>query len=125
MPSQCLGRNRDDTPCSAWVQPGRSYCQWHAPELAEQRREWSRKGGANRSNKARARKELADEHLTMRDTGAVLSRLLRKLEAGEAEPSVCTAAANLARALATLEEKTVLADRLSALEEAAGIGQSA
>ena len=39
---------------------------------------------------------------------------------------VRTAAADLARALATIEEKTTLADRLTALEEAAvGIGQSA
>jgi len=78
-------------------------------------------GGVRRSNKARARKELAGENLSLRDTSAVLSRLLRKLEAGEAEPNVCTAAANLARALALLEEKTTLADRLTALEEAAGL----
>ena len=83
------------------------------------------KGGANRSNRARARRELASEHLSLHDTSAVLSRLLRKLEAGEAEPAVCTAAANLARALATLEEKTALADAITELEARLGVGGSA
>ncbi len=64
---------------------------------------------------------MADDALTLRDTAGVLSRMLRKLEDGQVEPNVCTAAAALARALATLEEKTTLADRLTALEEAASI----
>jgi hypothetical protein len=121
MAGGCQGHNKDGAPCSATPQRGRDWCVWHDPDLAAKRQAWSVQGGQNKSNKARARKELADQALTMRDTGAVLSRLLRKLEAGDVEPAVCTAAANLARALATLEEKTVLADRLTALEEAAGI----
>ena len=121
MASQCLGRNRDDTPCSAWVQPGRSYCQWHDPALAEQRREWSRKGGANRSNRARARKELADDSLTLRDAGAILGRLLRNLESDDPKPGVVTAAAAAVRALAALEEVTTLADAIADLEARLGV----
>ena len=123
MPSQCLGRNRDDTPCSAWVQPGRSYCQWHAPELAEQRREWSRRGGVNRSNKARAKRELVGDSMSLQDVSGTLSRLLRRLEVGDAEPSVCTAAANLARALSELAKTTTVEDRLAELEAVAGINR--
>ncbi len=125
MPSQCLGRNRDNSPCSAWVPEGRAYCQWHDPARETERQQWRAKGGARRSNKARARRELADDALTLTDTAGVLSRMLRRLEAGDIEPNICTAAANIARAMATLEEKTTLADAIAELEARLGVGESA
>ncbi len=121
MPTHCLGRNRDDTPCSAWVQPGRSYCQWHDPALAEERRRWSAKGGANRSNRARARRELATDAVTLRDAAAIMGRLLRRLENGEAEPGVVSAAAAGVRALVALETATNLENRIAELEARLGV----
>ncbi len=116
----CLATTKDGRPCSAQAWRG-DYCRWHSPDLAEERQQWRAKGGARRSNRARARKELADDALTLRDTGAVLSRMLRRLEAGDVEPSVATAAANIARAMATLEEKTTLADAIAELEARLGV----
>ena len=83
------------------------------------------KGGANRSNKARARKELADDAVTLREAGAILGRLLRGLESDDPKPGIVTAAATAVRALAALEEVTTMADRIADLERAAGIGESA
>ncbi len=80
------------------------------------------KGGANRSNRARARKELADDAVTLREAGAILGRLLRRLESGDAEPGVVSAAATAVRALAALEEVTTLADAIADLEARLGVG---
>ncbi len=49
--------------------------------------------------------------MTLTDAAGVLSRLLGKLEAGKAQPGVCTAAANLARALDTHGQATAIEDR--------------
>jgi hypothetical protein len=120
MATRCLATTKDGNPCAAKPWRG-DYCRWHSPQLAAQRREWSRRGGASRSNKARARKGLAGEALTMPEVSGLLSRALRKVEAGTMEPGVATAMATLARALVATQEAGVVEERLAALEERLGV----
>jgi hypothetical protein len=51
----------------------------------------------------------------------LLSKALRDVLAGNLEPGIANAAAGLSRALVTIREATTLEERISALEQAAGI----
>ena len=121
MATSCLGKNREGGPCGAYVPEGREWCQFHDPALAEDRKKWSAKGGKNRSNRARARKETENDTLSPKDLQGVLSRTVRRLESGQAEPGVANAIANVAKALAALQDSVSVDARLTALEERDGI----
>ena len=55
---QCAGTKRDGSPCTATVEPPHTYCWWHDPNNAEQRRIVASKGGRSRpSREVRAIKE--------------------------------------------------------------------
>ncbi|MGC4106429.1 MAG: hypothetical protein QM753_08750 [Thermomicrobiales bacterium] len=116
-----MALNKQGQPCRAEAQAGSEYCRWHDPALAEQRRAWAVKGGQGRSNRARAKKGLGDDVLTPGELMGSLSRVLKKLEAGEAEPGVATAMASVARAIADIRKTADMDDRLRAIEEQAGI----
>jgi hypothetical protein len=120
MAEQCQAKARSGKPCSAQVVDGR-YCAWHssAPEWIEKRKQWSAKGGAQRSNKSRARKALPDA-LTPAELVAVLSAAITGVLAGRIQPGPVNAAANAARAIAVLREASELEQRISALELATG-----
>ncbi len=68
---------------------------------------------------------MAGDAVTLRDAGAILGRVLRRLENGQTEPAVVSAASAAVRAFASLEQATTHEDRIAELERAAGIGQSA
>lgn len=121
MATQCLGRNKAGGPCAARVLPGSGFCQWHAPEMAAQRRAWSAQGGRNRANSQRARKSLEGEAMTTDEVLGLLSRTLRKLEAGGIEPGLGTATATVAKALISIRQSSELEDRLAELEARSGI----
>ena len=121
MPERCGAVAKNGKPCSATPVPGLTRCAWHAPEWAERRREWSRKGGTNKSNKARAAKQLA-EPMTPAELQSLLGVVLRGVVAGRVTPAVGNAAANIGRALVAIREATTTEERLAALEETAGIG---
>ena len=115
---KCQSIARNGKPCSATPRPGRPYCAWHDPEAAEQRREWSRRGGAARSNRERARKQIPDA-LTTEELAGWLSVAFRKVLTGGMEPGVATAAATVAKAILTVNEAGALErfeERLSQLE---------
>jgi hypothetical protein len=122
MANQCAATTQAGKPCAATPRPGRTLCAWHSPDFAEQRRTWSAKGGANKSNKARASRDLADAGLTMPEVGGLLSGALKKVADGTMEPGVGTALATLARAIVAVQEAGALEDRLSQLEVRAGLG---
>src|SRR5919107_292386 len=113
MPSQCMGHNKDGSPCNAQAWKG-GLCRWHHPDLETQRAEERRRGGHARSNAARARKALAGDVRDMTDVKARLMVALAKVEEGELEPGPANAMANLARAIATIagvvDFETQLAD---------------
>lgn len=102
MVDRCSGTNVDGTPCSAAPRPGSAWCVWHDPATKGQRAEWSKRGGAARSNQRRATKALKGD---VRDIAAVKASLfsaLAKVEAGDLDPGPANAMANLARAIVSV-----------------------
>ena len=102
MPARCPAINKDGTSCNATPRPGSTWCGWHDPALAEERRLNAVKGGKARSNASRARRALKGD---VRDIAAVKASLLSalaKVEAGELDPGPANAMANLARAIVSV-----------------------
>ncbi len=122
MASHCQGKNRDGAPCSAHAYEGETWCRWHDPARATERAAWSRKGGAARSNKARARRQLADAVLTINDLDGLLCRALVQVAGAKMEPNVGSAMATIAKTVVAIRTAGDLERRLEELERAAGIG---
>ena len=124
MPSsRCQAITTRGNPCSATTRPGRPLCLWHddSPQAEEARRELSRRGGAARSNSARARKGLVNAALTPSELEGFVGLALRSVLDGQISPGVANAVAALARAAVVVREATELETRLVELEAAAGI----
>jgi hypothetical protein len=111
----CRGTTKDGKPCSAQARPGSAWCPWHDPELVERRVEWSRQGGKNSSNKARARKRLPEGALSIGEVNAVMGKVLTDLIGGEMEPGVATAASNVARTIDVLTRGVDLEEQIAQL----------
>jgi len=99
--------------------PGTTWCRWHDPNRESEREEWRRKGGVNRSNRARARKQLADTVLTIDDLDALLCRALVHVAGGRMEPGIGTSMAGIARTITTIRSTGELERRLEELERQA------
>lgn len=117
----CKGTTKDGRPCQAQPRPGSTTCPWHSDELAERRQEWSRRGGANSSSKARAKKLFPAEAMTTAETLGLLGIVFRGVIAGRVEPRVANAAAHVARAMNDILKTSEIEQRLAELEEAAGL----
>lgn len=118
MADRCQGVNKEGEPCSAGLYRD-GWCRWHHPGLKEQRRQWSVKGGENRSNKARARKLWPDDALTPDDVRSLLAHVARRTLAGELDPSVANAMCNLGRVALQAHELAELVEfgrRVEAVE---------
>ncbi len=118
---RCQAITKSGSPCGATPVPGDTLCAWHSPAWAEKRRQWSKKGGAARSNRARAAKRLPAESLTLAEVQGLLSVALKGVLAGRIEPGVANAVANVARTMTTVAEAGELEERIRELEEAAGL----
>ncbi len=57
--NRCLGTKRDNSPCTVSVEPPQTYCWWHDPANASQRKAAASKGG-KRAGKGRPQAELKD-----------------------------------------------------------------
>ncbi len=97
------------------------WCYWHDPGLEDERTEGRRKGGAARSNRARQRKQLPAESLTLPEVQGLLSVALKGVLSGRIEPGIANASANVARAIAAVAQAGEMEERLRDLEEAAGL----
>lgn len=122
MATQCQGRNRTGGPCSAHVDAGNEWCRWHDPARAADRQAWAEKGGRNRSNRARARKRLAGQVLTIGDLDALLCSAVTDVSTGTLEPGVGTAMATIAKTITTIRSTGDFEKRLEELERSAGVG---
>jgi hypothetical protein len=118
--ASCKGKTKEGQPCNARPRPGTSLCPWHTPELAGQRSEWSRTGGRNSSNRARARKELPAELLTTEELHSWLGVVFKKVITGTMDAPIATAAANVARTMAELSKTAALEDRMAEIERRLG-----
>ncbi len=116
---RCQATTKEGRPCSAEAVDGR-LCRWHtsAPEWIAKRSEWSAKGGASRSNAARARAALPDEALTPTQLACLLSKALGDVLTGTLEPNRANAVSALARTLTSIAEAVEFETRLTALEAA-------
>ncbi len=82
--AQCLGTKRNKERCTATVEPPQTYCWWHDPANAEQRRRAASKGGKSKPNRdvadvKRRLTEMADGVLdgsVEKGVGAVASQIL-------------------------------------------------
>ncbi len=119
MLDRCRATTRAGAPCAARPLPGQRLCPWHAPQLAERRAEWSRKGGEGKGNARRASKELPPA-MGGEELLATLTRVIRRVEAGELAPGPANAIANLARSMNATRELVELEQRLAAVEAAVG-----
>ena len=119
MATRCQATNQAGQPCSAqhW-QDG--WCRWHHPSLEAERREWSRRGGANRSNKQRAKRQLPDGALSAAQLNGLLGTTLKGVLVGRVEPNVGNCVASLARAIRDVAGWADLDERLSQLEREEG-----
>lgn len=122
MATQCQGTNRTGEPCSAHVDDGQAWCRWHDPNRAEERTEWSRKGGQARSNRARARKQLAAAVLSIEDMDAFLCASMVKVAAGRMEPNVGSAVATIAKTVVGIRTAGDFEKRLQELEQTVDVG---
>jgi hypothetical protein len=92
------------------------FCVSHDPDRVTDLAEWRKRGGHGKSNKARARKALPADLLTMAEVASYLGLALRSVLAGRTEPNVGTAAANIARALVSVAGAADLERRMDELE---------
>ena len=77
---RCAGRKRDGTPCAVSVKPEQTYCWWHDPEHAAERRRIAGSGGRA---KALAGTELAQIKRDVREiiAGVLGGRIRREVAA--------------------------------------------
>jgi len=121
MDRTCKAPNRTGKPCSA-THFRDGYCRWHHPDLEAQRQAERTAGGQARSNRARARRQLADAVLSINDLDALLCRALVQVAGGKMEPGVGSAVATIAKTVVGIRTAGELERRLEELERAAGIG---
>ncbi len=119
MAVKCSAIAKSGSRCSVSVVTGSSFCYLHDPAMAERRREGAKKGGHNRSTKARATAQIS-EAMSAMDLAGWLSLLFKNVVDGRVEPRIGTAAATIARVLLEVKTTTELERRLEELEGRAG-----
>ena len=121
MDRTCTSPNRAGGPCGAqhWKD---GYCRWHHPELEAQRQAERAAGGAARTNKARARRQMAEAVMSIADLDGLLCRALIQVAGGKLDPGVGSSMATIAKTVVAIRTSGELEKRLDALEQAAGIG---
>ena len=124
MVDRCRGTTKEGNPCGAKPRPGSDLCPWHDPALAARRSAWSAKGGQQRSNRARANKELPAEPMTLAELHSWLGIAFKRVIAGTMDPPIATAAANVARTMADLAKAAEVEARLAEVERVLGTGKA-
>ncbi len=112
MAVRCTGTKRDNSPCTATVEPPQRYCWWHDPANADKRRR-----AASKAGKSKPSRELAS--IKQR-----LSDLSDDVLAGEVDKGVAAVASQVLnvylRAMSVelrVREQMELIERLESLEE--------
>ena len=115
--SVCPGIKRDGSRCTVTVEPPQSYCWWHDPANAEERRRAASKGG-RRGGRGRPQAELAEAKQEIRAIiGSVLSGRIERGVGAVVFQGYNTLLKAVATQLAVREQEE-LVSRLEALEEA-------
>jgi hypothetical protein len=111
-PKRCQAINQNGSPCSA-LHFRDGWCRWHHPDLKDELREISSRGGKARSNAARAKKSIAGDLRDMRVVKAALMGALAKVSLGQMEPAQGQAMASIARALVAVSGVADFEDQLA------------
>jgi hypothetical protein len=114
MTVKCSALAKSGKQCRRPALADKTFCLMHDPESLELRREAGRRGGQNRSNRARAQKKL--RAYGAEDIGVLLSATLKDLLDGTLEPNVAVAATTVARGILTAAERGEVERLLSELE---------
>jgi hypothetical protein len=117
---RCNAIRKDGTPCGGSARPS-GYCWNHDPELEARRRAGNAKGGANSSNRARAKKEMELIEVSMSarlHLAPGLYRAFIRVERGELPPSVGNAMATVARALIEVTNAIQVDEQIQELRDA-------
>ncbi len=118
---RCVGTNKDGGACAARPLPGEQLCAWHHPKFSADRPRWQREAGRAKGHRAKARKQLETAGMSMSEVSGLLSVALRRVSAGQMEPTIGTALATIARAIVATQQAGAIEERIVALEEAAGL----
>jgi hypothetical protein len=109
---KCAGTKRDNSPCTATVEPPKRFCWWHDPANADKRRR-----AASKAGKAKPNRELASIKTRLSDLADDV--LADKVEKGVA--AVASQVLNVyLRAMSVelrVREQMELIERLESLEE--------
>jgi len=124
MATRCLGTNQSGGPCGGYLPKGSTWCLWHDPDRESEREEWRRRGGENRSNRARARKKMTDLAMTIDDIDSTLCQALRDVSTGRMEPGIGNSMSVIARTITTIRTASEIESRIATLEAQAGIGSA-
>ena len=112
MAVKCAGTKRDNSPCTATVEPPQRFCWWHDPGNADKRRR-----AASKAGKAKPNRELASIKTRLSDLADDV--LADKVEKGVA--AVASQVLNVyLRAMSVelrVREQMELIERLESLEE--------
>lgn len=115
MSQRCQATTKSGEPCQAYAMRGSDYCVAHAPELAEHRREWRRKGGLRGHNKD------ALEEARFLQSAEEIAEFLPTVVEDLSDGNIKAKTANSIRGLCNLQlkalELTTLEERISRLEK--------
>lgn len=113
----CLGTKRDNTPCTVTVEPPQTYCWWHDPTNAQQRKQAASKGG-RRAGRGRPLGDLARIQARLEELAElVLDGQLDRADAAVAGQLLNYAVAAIRTGLQAREQEELIG-RLEQLEEA-------
>jgi hypothetical protein len=80
---QCSGTKRDGSPCTATVEPPNTYCWWHDPKNAVERRRAASRGGRSRpSREVRTIKEDIKETISKLERDEIDRNIARAMFTG-------------------------------------------
>ncbi len=124
---ECTATRRDGHHCQGTPMPGKMFCFAHDPELRTQRHAWTTAAGKAKSNARRLKKSLGLDTatLTLTEVDALLCAALKGVLTGKIEPGIATSAATVSKAITSVRSLSTLEERLTQLEQRAGMQVSA
>jgi hypothetical protein len=116
--AQCRGSKRDGSQCTATVNSPQSYCWWHDPANAQQRKNAARKGG-RRAGRGRPMAELATLKAQLSDLYTSVLTDMVDPKAGAVCAQITNAQIRITEVELRVREQTELIERIAQLEQAA------
>ena len=137
---RCKATRKDGDPCRAWATAG-DFCTFHAPELAERRREGKSRGGKTTLGKLKGETkeaEVADRFSPKPWRGSagdvrileapdptellvLLADTIDDVRNGDVSPQIANSVGYLAGVMVKVIEVHQMNERLQAIEEALGV----